>query len=290
MIKLLITGKNSFVGTEVEKFLLEANENFSITTLDMKNDLWKVFDFTQFNVVFHVAGIAHVSTKKNMESLYYKVNRDLTLEVAKKAKESGVNHFIYMSSMIVYSSKEKSITNNTNPKPDNFYGKSKLEAEMGLNKMRTDKFKVAVLRPPMIYGHNSKGNFIKLMKLSKKMIIFPNFPNKKSILYIKNLAELIRIIIQDKLEGTFLARNIEAVSTYDILNLSKEIYFGKKIYPIRLINPLISIMIRLSKYVNKIFGDFYYSIDIDNQINYNKYNLQDSLLDMKKQDEKNIHQ
>ena len=92
----------------------------------MKDPNWKEFDFSRFDVVFYVAGIAHVSTRMSMKDLYFKVNRDLTIETAKKAKESGVKQFIFMSSMIVYNSSETRITHETKPNHDKFYGLSKL--------------------------------------------------------------------------------------------------------------------------------------------------------------------
>ena len=92
-----------------------------------------------------MAGIAHVSTEPKMKDLYYKVNRDLTIEVAKKAKTEGVKQFIFLSSMIVYGDivkKNRIIDKNTIPKPKNYYGKSKLEAEKGIKPLANEDFKV----------------------------------------------------------------------------------------------------------------------------------------------------
>jgi UDP-glucose 4-epimerase len=135
MKKILITGANSYVGTNVEKWLMKEPDKYYVETLDMKDSNWKKFDFSIFDVVFHVAGIAHVTNKKNMADLYFKVNRDLTIDVAKKSKISGVKQFIFMSSMIVYNSGETRITLETKPNPDNFYGQSKLDAEIEINKL-----------------------------------------------------------------------------------------------------------------------------------------------------------
>ena len=168
MKRVLITGANSYVGTSVEKWLMKEPNNYYVETLDMQDPNWVNFDFTKFDVVFHVAGIAHVSKKKSMEDLYYKVNRDLTIQTAEIAKSSGVKQFIFMSSMIVYNSKESQICSNTKPNPDNYYGLSKLQAEECLEKLQINDFKIAIVRPPMIYGPNSKGNFPKLVSLAKK--------------------------------------------------------------------------------------------------------------------------
>ena len=84
MKKILITGANSYIGTSVEKWLDKSE--YVVDTVDMIDGTWKEKDFSKYDVVFHVAGIAHVSTDPNMEDLYYKVNRDLTIKTAKKAK------------------------------------------------------------------------------------------------------------------------------------------------------------------------------------------------------------
>lgn len=166
MKKILITGANSYVGTSVEKWLLMNPCEFEIDTVDTMNDAWKKADFTKYDAVFHVAGIAHVDPKPEMAPLYYKVNRDLTIEIAKWAKKAGVKQFVFMSSEIVYhvsrSMKPHIMTLDTKPNPNDFYGDSKLQAENGLNELACDTFKVANLRPPMIYGPKCKGNFLRL--------------------------------------------------------------------------------------------------------------------------------
>ena len=105
MKKILITGANSYIGISMEKWMKKWPEKYAVDTIDMKDGTWKGKDFSEYEVVFHVAGIAHVSTDANMEALYYKINRDLTIETAKKAKSDGVKQFIFMSSIIVYGDK-----------------------------------------------------------------------------------------------------------------------------------------------------------------------------------------
>lgn len=127
-----------------------------------------------------------------MEELYYKVNRDLTIDVAKKAKREGVKQFIFMSSIIVYGdsshiNKKRVINQNTIPIPSNFYGRSKLQAEQGITPLMDDKFKVVILRPPMIFGKGAKGNYPKLSKMACKLPLFPDVNNERSMLYIDNL-------------------------------------------------------------------------------------------------------
>lgn len=259
MKKVLITGANSYVGTNVEKWLLKEPFKYYIETLDMRDSNWKNFDFTKFDVVFHVAGIAHVSTKKSMRDLYFKVNKDLTIETAKKAKSSGVKQFIFMSSMIVYNSRETKITLSTKPNPDNFYGISKLQAEEGIQELQSDDFKICILRPPMIYGFNSVGNFSRLVKIANMLFIFPKYKNLRSFLYIDNLARYVEFYISNQSTGIFFPQNDERCSTLDIV-IAVHTFKNRKAFYFTLMNPLIHFLVKYTKYFNKIFGDYYYDI------------------------------
>lgn len=263
--KVLITGSNSYVGTNVEKWLLRETEKYYVETLDMRDPNWQNFDFTQFDVVFHVAGIAHVSTKKSMKDLYFKVNRDLTIETAQKAKKSGVKQFIFMSSMIVYSSKETMIKNDTKPNPDNFYGMSKLQAEDGVLTLSDESFIVSILRPPMIYGSNSKGNLLTLSKVVEKIKVFPNISNKRSILNINNLSNVVKGIIDNETSGILFPFDKGSFGTTEIIIsiLAKK---EKKIILTKLFNPFIRFLVKYSAYFKKIFGDYYYFEEMNGRI------------------------
>ncbi len=278
MKRVLITGANSYVGTNVEKWLMNEPDKYYVETLDMKDPNWREFDFSKFDVVFHVAGIAHVSVKKHMKDLYFKVNKDLAIETANKAKESGVKHFIFMSSMIVYSSKDSIITSETIPNPDNFYGLSKLLAENEINKISSEKFSVTIVRPPMIYGPKSKGNFNSLIKYSPRLFFVPKISNMRSILYIDNLSIFIELVIDKNICGTLFPRNIMIVSTNDIISTIK-MYRSKTYRESYLLGILVKISINYVGFIKKIYGSRYYdnSIDTysDNSIDLIEYNHTD---------------
>ncbi len=111
-----------------------------------------------------------------------------------------------MSSIIVYgdsSSSKRIIDKNTVPTPSNFYGKSKLQAEEGIKHLESDKFKIVVLRPPMIYGKGSKGNYPRLANMTKKTPVFPNIDNERSMLHIDNLCEFIKVMIDHEDSGLY---------------------------------------------------------------------------------------
>ena len=125
MTNVLITGAGSYVGESVRRYILSTSSDFEIDAVDTMNDAWKKADFSKYDVVYHVAGIAHVNADPKMEPLYYKVNRNLTIDVARAAKTAGVKQFIFMSSQIVFhesqSLKTEVLTALTKENPNGFY-------------------------------------------------------------------------------------------------------------------------------------------------------------------------
>ncbi|HFI0331204.1 TPA: NAD-dependent epimerase/dehydratase family protein [Streptococcus suis] len=259
MKKILITGKNSYIGTSLENWLMREPDQYKVDTVDMKDGSWKEKDFSIYDVVFHVAGIAHVSSDPKMKDLYYKVNRDLTIETAEKAKAEGVKQFVFMSSIIVYgdsSSSKRVIKKNTVPTPSNFYGNSKLQAEEGIKYLESDDFKIVILRPPMIYGKGSKGNYPRLANMAKKIPVFPDIDNERSMLHIDNLCEFIKVMIDHEETGLYFPQNKEYVKTSELVRTIAEVH-GKKIWMIRWMNWLIRLMFGVG-IVNKVFGNLVY--------------------------------
>ena len=255
MKKILITGANSYIGTSFEKWVAQWPDKYSVDTVDMIDGTWKEKDFSGYDVVFHVAGIAHIKeTKKNAE-LYYKVNRDLAYEVAQKAKCDGVKQFIFLSSMSVYGIENGVINRNSPLNPKTNYGKSKLQAERLIEPLKDNEFKIAILRPPMIYGKGCKGNYPRLARLAVKTPVFPKIKNQRSMIYIDNLCEFVRLIIEDCAEGVFFPQNSEYVCTSEMVRIIAEIH-GKKVWLTRIFNPLLSLL----KFgnVNKVFGSLTY--------------------------------
>ncbi len=280
MKKILITGKDSFVGTSFEKWLNKVEDQYKVDTIDMRDENWKKHDFSEYDSVLHVAGIAHVSTDPKMEELYYKVNRDLTIEVAKKAKLEGVSQFVFMSSIIVYgdaTKKKTVITRETVPTPKNFYGKSKLEAEQGITTLQDDKFNVVVIRPPMIYGKGSKGNYNRLAKFAKKYPIFPKVKNERSMIYIDNLSEFIRLMIENNEQGLFFPQNKEYVCTSEMVKLIAKAN-GRKVRLTRLFNPCLWLLGVFSGVINKVFGNLVYDKEIsDFSVKYSNISFKKSI-------------
>lgn len=282
MIKVLITGAGSYIGESVREYLLStAGDQFEIDTIDTMSDNWKKADYNQYQVVFHVAGIAHVNADPKMAPLYYKVNRDLTIEVAKHAKANGVKQFIFMSSQIVFhesqSLKGEALSKDTKENPNGFYGDSKLQAEIGLRELESDDFKVCILRPCMIYGPNAKGNFPRLAKLACKTPVFPCWHNKRSMLYIDNLDEFVKQAMLCQLRGTFYPQNRELADTVEIIR-----YFAKaaghKVWITKLLNPFVWLGSFFLQPINKMFATYYYDPEMSKmEFDYQLVSFEESL-------------
>lgn len=272
MIKVLITGKDSYIGTSFEQWLQKEPQKYRVDTIDMRMEKWKDKNFADYDVVFHVAGVAHISFDPKLEPLYYKVNRDLAVETAKKAKDEGVKQFIFMSSIIVYGDIGNTtlIDRNTKPAPNNFYGLSKLQAEEQIKNLASERFKIVVLRPPMIYGSGSKGNYTRLSKLAQIIPIFPDVDNIRSMLYVDNLSEFVKIMIDQEESGLFFPQNAEYVKTSEMVRLIAKVH-GKKMIMIRAFNGMIKSLSRNAGLLNKMFGNLAYDMSLST---YDKGNYQ----------------
>ena len=255
MKKILITGANSYIGDNVKSYLLSQSEEYEVSIKDTIGWDPKEEDFIGVDVVFNVAGIAHIKETKDNRHLYFDVNRDLVIKIAKAAKAGGVKQFILLSSMSVYGLTVGHITKDTTVNPVNAYGKSKAEADEVIRKLEDDSFKFACLRPPMVYGKGCKGNYQSLRKFALKSPIFPNYYNQRSMVFILNLCEFVKQIIDDNLSGLFFPQNSEYVISSQMVDcIAKQNH--KKIKLTKAFNWLIKIV--PSNIVKKVFGSLTY--------------------------------
>lgn len=286
MKRILITGANSYIGTSFERFITENYpEDYIIDSVNMVDGSWRNMSFAGYDSIFHVAGIAHSDSGKISEEkarLYYSINTDLTIETAKKAKADGVKQFVFMSSAIVYGDsapigRQKIITKDTPVSPSNCYGDSKVQAENGIRPLSGDKFKVVILRPPMIYGKGSKGNYPLLSKIAKKTPIFPYVDNQRSMLYIENLCEFVRLMIENEEQGLFWPQNEEYSNTSEIVQMIAEAH-GKKVFLIKGVTWLLKIVSLITGLVSKAFGNLSYVRELSAyKCSYLRYDLKDSI-------------
>lgn len=286
MKKILITGANSYIGVSFENYLKQWSDQYSVDTVDMIDGAWREKDFSPYDTVFHVAGIAHADTghvSEERKAFYYKINTDLTFETAKKAKADGVKQFIFMSSAIVYGEsapigKSKIITRDTKPSPANFYGDSKLQAENSILPLQDKNFNIVVLRPPMIYGKNSKGNYPVLSKFAKKLPFFPYVKNERSMLYIENLCEFVRLMVENNEHGIFHPQNGEYSNTAELVKMIAKAH-GKKIIIIKGFGWALRIMSYMTGLVNKAFGSMSYEMKLSEyKENYRVCGLEESII------------
>jgi UDP-glucose 4-epimerase len=273
MKRILVTGENSYIGTSFVTYMEQFKEEYEIETISVRGDEWREKDFSIYDAVFHVAGIAHADVGKvsdEEKELYYKVNTDLTFEVANKYKSDRKNQFsqfVHMSSIIVYGDnvsiiKKRVITKDTEPTPSNFYGDSKLQGEIKIKPLADTNFNVCIIRPPMIYGPNSKGNYPQLRKLALKLPVFPDIPNERSMLYVGNLMSFVKEMVDSEKEtGIFFPQNSEYVRTsYMVKEIAKA--HGKDIKLFSFMNwsvYLLSYMPgKIGELTNKAFGNLIY--------------------------------
>lgn len=293
MKRILITGADSYIGMSFEAYIKEHYPNdYVVDTINMMDKLWYEKDFSGYDSVFHVAGIAHSDNGKisaEKANLYYKVNTDLTIETAKKSKIDGVKQFIFMSSAIVYGEsapigKQKVITRDTPVSPVNCYGDSKVQAENGIHILNDETFNVVILRPPMIYGRGCKGNYPLLSKISKNLPIFPYVKNERSVLYIENLCEFVRLIIDNEEEGTFWPQNSEYSNTSELIKKIAAVH-GKRVILLNHFSWALKIMSYVTGLVNKAFGNFTYDMSISEYaVPYAKVGTDDSIKKTEKGD------
>lgn len=260
--KVLITGSGSYIGESFVKHIKKYyRDRYKIETVDMMSESWRETKFSEYEALLHVAGIVH--RKDAPDELYEKVNHILAAEVARKAKEEGIGLFIFMSSAAVYCQSDRNhrkITVNENTKlaPTTPYGVSKMKAEQDLRKIAIDgEMKLAIVRPPMVYGADAKGNYNILSKLVKKIPIFPKINNRRSMIYIENLCEFIRLLIENNEEGVFLPQNKEYVNTSELAFTIAAVNKKHIILSPRF-NKLIYLFSKRIDVINKVFGSYIY--------------------------------
>lgn len=267
---ILITGVNSYIGEALKTYLEQDSKHYSVSTLDTIGLEPRSEMFYHYDVVFNVAGIAHVKESCKNRKSYYEVNRNLAIKIASESKSGGVKQFIQLSSMSVYGLYTGFIAKRSIPHPVNAYGKSKFQADIALMELEDENFKVVLLRPPMVYGKDCKGNYQSLRSLAIRCPIFPEYRNKRSMIYIGNLCEFVKRVIDHECRGLFFPQNAEYVNTSNMAKLIAH-ENGKTIKTISAFNFLIDIV--PFGIVKKAFGNLYYE-QVDT---VSKYSFEESI-------------
>ena len=277
MKRVLITGTNSYIGNATGRYLQEYGtepaKEYEITYLSQRDAAWEKEDFSQYDCILDVTGIAHVDEGKLSEEAqerYMQINCELAVKTAEKAKREGVKRFLFCSSILVYGEnysigREVRITKETKASPTNCYGASKWQAEKLLSALETEDFKVIRLRIPFVYGPGCKGNYKLLSKWAGRLPVFPSIPGTKSMIYIENLSECIRLLAEKGESGVYFPQNDAYGSSAELLIQIRKLQ-GKKTYLWSWWNPPVRVLAKLpgrgGKLLRKIFGTFVYDKDM----------------------------
>lgn len=285
MKRILITGINSYLGGRFRQYM-EQFPDYATVSISMRDGSWRGEDFTGFDVVYHVAGLAHsdngrISPEKAQK--YYEINTELTKELANKAKREGVKQFIFMSSAIVYGDsapigRRRRIDRSTVCTPANCYGDSKLQAELGLRRLEDKNFRVVILRPPMIYGPGCKGNYPVLSLFAQRLPVFPYVDNERSMLFVDNLMAFVKLMIDNEESGTFFPQNAEYSNTSELVRMIAEAH-GKKLILVRGFTWALKFLGFFTALVDKAFGSLSYDMPMSEYPGgeYRLYSLEESI-------------
>lgn len=258
MKNVLVVGAQSYIG---DSFAFYAKDRFVIDIIGATDKQWQKIDFSKYDTLLHVAGIAHQKYSRNtdVKNLYFSVNCDLAVGVAQKAKKEGVKQFVFISSFSVYGKNTGDVGIDSVPEPreKDFYGASKYMAELAISALQNENFRAAIVRPPMVYGFGCKGNFPRLVGFVENGFIFPSINSKRSMIFIDNLSEFFCVLIESGLGGVFLPQNMEYVNISEFAKKIAEAS-NKKIYFTTVFNPLINMLMPFAPILQKVFGDLYY--------------------------------
>lgn len=270
-MKILIIGKDSYIGNHIDEWLNKAGH--TVDQLDVLHVDWKDYDYSPYNAIVHVAGIVHRPNCKDW-NLYKAVNTDMPIGIATKAKAQGVQQYVYFSTMGVYKCEKELhanyIDSSTPLYSESYYGKSKLMAEEGLKELEDGQFKVAFVRPPSVYGKGCKGGYITgFTKIANLLPIIPRayLDARQSFIYIDNLCECIRILIENKLNGVFCPQDNEIPNANELLETIK-ISLGKSYHDSRLLGLCLQ-LVSFVPIVKKAYGGIAYKRELSDIIDPN---------------------
>ena len=222
-MKLIITGASGFVGKNLNAYF----NQYEIATQDLslrKND-WKNHLDTQASAIIHLAGKAHDTSNTSSADEYFKVNRDLTIQLFDEFLNSDIQDFFFFSSVkAVADTVEGVLYEDVVPKAVTPYGQSKLDAETYLLSQELPLGKrLFIIRPCMIHGPGNKGNLNLLYKVVEKGIPWPlaAFENQRSFLSIDNLSFLVLEMLRNKdfKSGIYNFADDEPISTNQLIKI-----------------------------------------------------------------------
>jgi UDP-glucose 4-epimerase len=270
MKKVMLVGIGGYIGGKFIEYIQKYCPDWQVDSVDSRDNIWCEADFRGYDAVYNVSGLAHANARQGTVEQYYAVNGQLPIDIATKAKSEGVPLFVQMSSQIVYGDmsnlgEDKLITLETIPSEPTIYGKSKMMAERGLQKLADATFQVAILRPPLIYSENARDNFPRLVNFAKKMPVFPMLKNKQSMVYVDNLCELVRLIIENNQGGIYYPQQEKFIETSKMVSdIAQSV--GNKMWLTTVFNPTLKLLSKVEKFsfIRKAFGSIAYDMEMSN--------------------------
>lgn len=240
----MVTGASGFIGSRLCDSL--ESQGVEIVAVSRTSKLRKVSVPVDLSVeslsdqhlqgvrtIVHCAARAHVTREGSSDPLaaYRRLNVDATLKLANQAARAGVHRFIFLSSIGVNGNSTHSALHPSSPlqfdeshtpSPHDMYAISKWEAERGLWQIQHETgMEVVIIRPPLVYGPGSKGNFSTLLELVKKGAPLPlkAVKNQRSFLALDNLVSFIAMCIThpEAANELFVIADGEPISTAQLL-------------------------------------------------------------------------
>lgn len=263
MKKVLVIGDSSYIGINLIAYIKKKYmDEMDISGITGKSDRWRTVDFSEYHCVILLSAIVHRKEKNVDTNLYYKINYEMAVNIAKEAKEKGVSHFIFMSTAAVYNEKVSAIGLNTVTGPTTLYGKTKLMAEKKIIELESESFRISIIRVPMVYGENCKGNYRTLSRLARYSPIFLDSRNTRSFINVSRLSERLTEIIMGEVFGIIHIRDVKNCSTYVLYeNIRKN--NNKNTIAIRIPNFIHKILVKYITKYNKVFGDMYFMDELN---------------------------
>ncbi len=213
-MNLLLTGATGFIG----KYFVRHTQA-RVTAVSLRSQGLEDSSFEGYDVLVHLAAIVH-QKKGSKTHVYDRVNTELSIALARKAKREGVKQFVFMSTVKVYGEESDIPYTEDSPcHPQDDYARSKHKAETELLKLQDNAFTVSIIRTPIVYGHGVKANIKNLVTLTGTIPFLPfaGTMNRRSIVYVGNLCALIDCVIAKRAGGIFLASDDAALSTSDLI-------------------------------------------------------------------------
>lgn len=280
MMKILLTGTTGYITCSIEKSLSDLHEQYEVHKQSVRNYPNGFQIPTDTDVIIHAAALVHKKETNYTEHDYFKVNCDLTIAIAAKAKAEGVKQFIFLSTMAVFGTNDDvtEINEHSLLSPTTMYGKTKLEAEKRLLEMEDTNFVVTIIRPPMVYGFDCSGNYALLSKLAKITPVFPYVQNARSMIFIDNLTEFIRQLIVNKDAGIFHPQDRESIQTSEMVKEIANVH-NRQIRLSKISGIMLNKFFRKHHIVLKVFGDLTYSKALSNyrDNSYQKVNFKEAI-------------